>query len=78
MKIEPIPGFSALKFKAEVQEEIQAELAGLTPEQRIRKIRQDIEKGPLGDWWKQLRAAKRAERRAALEQEEREEQESVA
>jgi hypothetical protein len=70
MKIDPIPGFSALKFKEETQARVQAELEGLSPEERVRKIREAVENGPLGEWWKQLCAQKRAEAKTALEREE--------
>jgi hypothetical protein len=70
MKIEPIPGFSALKFKEEAQASVQAELEGLTPEERICRIRESVENGPLGNWWKQLRANQPAEAKAALERDE--------
>lgn len=73
MKIKPIPGFKALKFKEEAQARVQKELEGLSPEERIQKIRRDVETGPFGDWWKRVRAAQRAKARAELEREEREE-----
>jgi hypothetical protein len=60
MKIDPIPGFSALKL---------VELADLTPAERIRRLREGIERGSLRQWWKQLLAARQAEKSAPTERE---------
>ena len=55
IKPEPIEGFDALKFKEEMQACVQAELAGLSREEKLRKIREMAETGPLGEWWKRMR-----------------------
>jgi len=73
MKVKPIPGFKALKFKEEAQARVLKELEGLSPEERIRKINKDVENGPFGDLVKKWRSAKLAKARAELEREEREE-----
>lgn len=57
-KPEVIPGFKALEFKDEMQALVQAELAGLTGEERLRKIREMVETGPLAEWWKKMQASK--------------------
>lgn len=57
---EPIEGFDALKFKDEMQAKVQAELAGLTGEKRLRKMREMLESGPLSDWWQKMQAAQKA------------------
>jgi hypothetical protein len=53
---EPIEGFDAIKFKDEMQERVQAELEGLTGEERLRKMREMLESGPLAEWWAKMRA----------------------
>ena len=54
LEIEPIPGFDALKFKDEMQARVQAELDGLTPEEQVRRIRENVENGPFADLWKRI------------------------
>ena len=71
MKIEPIPGFKALKFKDEAQARVQEELEGLSPEERIRKINDDIEHGPFADWWRRVKDAKLAKAKVGLEPREK-------
>ena len=56
LKPEPIEGFDALKFKDEMQTRVREELAGLTGEERHRKMREMLEAGPLGEWWKKMQA----------------------
>ena len=56
MKPEPIEDFDAIKFKDEMQARVQAELAGLTGEERLRKMQELLESGPLGEWLKKMRA----------------------
>ncbi len=53
---EPIDGFDALKFKDEMQARVQAELEGLTGEERLRKMHEMLESGPLAGWWHKMRA----------------------
>jgi len=72
MKVKPISGFDALKFKDEAQARVQAELAGLPAEERIHRIHQDVEKGPLGDWWRRQLAERRARMKADFEREQEE------
>lgn len=57
-----IPGFKALEFKEQAQARVQAELAGLSGEEKVRKINELVEAGPLGDWWRKMRAAQKARR----------------
>ncbi|MCL5103357.1 MAG: hypothetical protein M1133_04490 [Armatimonadetes bacterium] len=59
---EPIEGFSAIKFKEEMQARLQAQLEGLSDEEKLRKIREIAENGSLGEWWKKMRAARDARR----------------
>ncbi|MBI2844070.1 MAG: hypothetical protein HYX78_11780 [Armatimonadetes bacterium] len=72
MKPKPIPGFSALKFKEEAQARVQAELDGLSPEEEVTKLNEMVLKGYFGEWWKRKRAEQRAEIRARLDREEKE------
>ena len=72
MRYKPIPGFSALKLKDEVQAKVQAELEGLSPEKVVAKLNHDAANGPFGEWWKRKRAEQRAAIRARLDEEEKE------
>jgi hypothetical protein len=72
LKYKPIPGFSALKLKEEVQAASQADLKGLSPDEVVAKLNHDAANGPFAEWWKQSRAEQRAAARAKLDQEERE------
>ena len=56
LKPEPIEGFDAIRFKDEMQARVREELAGLTGEERRRKMREMLEAGPLGEWWKKMQA----------------------
>lgn len=62
IKPEPIEGFDALKFKDEMQACVQAELAGLTGEERLRKMREMLEAGPLAEWWHKMQAKQKVRR----------------
>ena len=62
IKPEPIEGFDAIKFKDEMQARVQAELAGLTGEERLRKMREMLETGPLAEWWKEMQDRKEMRR----------------
>ncbi len=55
-------GLDALKIKEDAQRKLQEELAGLSDEERIRKIRRMAEEGTLGDWWKQAKSGRRRKR----------------
>ena len=54
MKIPPELRVDALKLKDECQARVREELAGLEGEERDRKVRELLESGPLGEWWKSL------------------------
>lgn len=56
MKIPPELRVDALKMKDYCQAKVEKELAGLSPEERIRKIRDLVDNGPFGEWWKKLRS----------------------
>ena len=56
--IPPEQRLDAIKFKEEMQAKLEEKLAGLSPEDRTRKIRELAETGPLGEWWKSLPRAK--------------------
>ncbi len=58
MKIPPEQRLDALKLKDECQAKVREKLAGLGPEERKRKAREMLEKGPMGDLWRRLRRAK--------------------
>lgn len=47
--------FDAIAFKEVMQRCAEEALAGLSPTERIRRTRQEIEAGPLGAWWASLR-----------------------
>ncbi|MBI2844066.1 MAG: hypothetical protein HYX78_11760 [Armatimonadetes bacterium] len=51
---------------------MQAELEGLTPEERIRKLNEDAANGPFGEWWKRKLAEQSAGIRYRLDREEKE------
>jgi len=48
----------AIKLKEECQRKMEEKLRGLTPDERIRKIREMVENGPFGELWKRRREAK--------------------
>jgi hypothetical protein len=52
----PIEGFHALEFKDEMQARVQAELAGLSGEEKLRKIQEMVETGPFAEWWHRMQA----------------------
>ena len=60
-----------MEFKEQAQAQVQAQLEGLSPEERIQKINDDVERGPFGDWWRCAKAAKLAKAKAELEPEEK-------
>jgi hypothetical protein len=66
VRIVPIPGFHALEFKDMAQARVQAELDGLAPGERATAIRRSVMRGPLGNWWRELVATKKARALAAL------------
>jgi hypothetical protein len=59
---EPIKGFSAIKFKEEMQALLRAELEGLSDEEKLRRIREIAESGPRGEMWKKARERQEAKR----------------
>ena len=46
--------FDCLEYKATVQAEIQAELAGKSHAEQLPLLKQRAEEGPLGEWWKRI------------------------
>ncbi len=48
----------AIKLKQHCQAKSEEKLAGLSPEERRRKIRELVEAGPFGELWKRLPEAK--------------------
>jgi hypothetical protein len=57
-RIPPHQKVDAINLKDECQAKVREELAGLEGEERDRKIRELLESGPLGEWWKSLPKAK--------------------
>jgi hypothetical protein len=55
LKIEPIPGFSTLQMKEELQQRVQEKLAGLSPDDRRRVLQAMVQEGPWAEKWKQMR-----------------------
>ena len=45
----------AIAFKEEMRQRAEEALAGLSPAERIRRTREQIESGPLAAWWASLR-----------------------
>ena len=46
--------YDCLAAKDEAQRRIRRLIAGLSPEEQIAAVRRDIEKSPLGEWWRSL------------------------
>ena len=57
-KIPPELRVDAIELKDHCQAKLEEKLKGLPPEERLRKIRELAETGPLGEWWKSLRKVK--------------------
>ena len=55
--------FDAVAFKDEMQRLSEERLAGVPPEERLQRIREAVESGPLGEWWKGLPRAPARRRR---------------
>ncbi len=56
--------FDAVAFKDEMQRLAEERLAGVPPGERLERIREAVESGPFGEWWKGLpRAPVRRRRR---------------
>ena len=58
MNIPPEQRLDAIKFKEEMQAKLEEKLAGLSPEDRRRKIREMVETGPFAELWQRLPEAK--------------------
>jgi hypothetical protein len=54
MKVPPELRVDALKLKDELQAKLDEKLRGLPPEEELRKMREIVEEGPLGDFWRRL------------------------
>ena len=50
--------FDCVEFKRRTQLEVYAQVQGMTHEQERSYFQAHAERGPLGDWWKHLKAAK--------------------
>lgn len=46
--------FDAIAFKEEMQRRAEERLARFSPAERLRRIREAADSGPLGEWWKSL------------------------
>jgi len=46
--------FDAVVFKDEMQRRAEERLAKSPPAERLRRIAEAAESGPLGEWWKNL------------------------
>jgi hypothetical protein len=55
-RLKPIKGFKANQFKEEMQAFLQAELADLSDEEKLKRIREIAEHGSLSEWWHKMRA----------------------
>jgi hypothetical protein len=49
-------GFDAIAFKRDVQAKVSEEIKGFTAEQEIVYFREAAESGPLGAWWRSIKA----------------------
>ena len=58
MKVPPDQRLDAPKLEEYCQAKAHKELAGSEGEERDRKIRELLESGPLGKWWKSVPKAK--------------------
>jgi len=58
--------FDAVAFKDEMQRRSEERLANFPAEERLRRIREAVESGPLGEWWKGLPRAPIRRRRRTL------------
>ncbi len=55
--------FDCIEFKRQAQAEIYEQIRGMTHEQERAYFQLQAESGPLGDWWKRIKAVKKTERR---------------
>lgn len=53
--------FDCIEFKRRVQAEIYEGIRGLPQQEQIEFFRRRAEEGPLGEWWKSIKRAKKAE-----------------
>lgn len=62
MKTKVIKGFDCVKMKHDAQAKIYRATKGMTAEQELQYIHDQVNNGPLGDWWRSLgkRTAKAA------------------
>ena len=49
--------FDCVAFKREAQQRIYEEIKELSAEEQIEYFRRKAEEGPLGDWWRKVKAA---------------------
>jgi len=48
--------FDCVEFKRQAQSRIYERIKGLSPQEEIEYFRQAADEGPLGQWWKSIRA----------------------
>ena len=51
--------FDCLEFKRRVQLDIYADIQGMTHEQERAYFQEGAERGPMGQWWKRIKAGRR-------------------
>ena len=51
--------FDCIEFKRRAQMKIYEEIHGMTHEQERKYFEQQAERGPMGDWWKRMKALRR-------------------
>jgi hypothetical protein len=51
--------FDCVDFKRRAQVEIYEQIQGMTHEQERAYFKQQAEQGPLGEWWKRIKAVHR-------------------
>ena len=48
--------FDCVEFKRQAQSRIYERIKGLSPQEEIEYFRQAADEGPLGQWWKSIKA----------------------
>lgn len=65
MKSKKQKSFDCIEFKRKAQEEIYEEIKEMSWEEEVAYFQREAEKGPLGEWWKKVKAAQEQRKRKA-------------
>jgi hypothetical protein len=52
--------FDCVEFKRQSQMKIYEEIRGMTHDQERAYFEEQAERGPMGDWWKRMKASRRS------------------